>query len=166
MEICTLPHFGLLDASALEAYYQVDITFDGKQIEIDLNFEHQSIEPKRLETVMHFIENIRIHDINNKGYIAKDYYQKDGETVKLYLKHHLEELGDTELAALIDNRNKAVEPELQLLNKLHLIRVGLYPDCEKQFVIFDYSLGREMSNYLLVINTDENGNLDFMTMES
>ncbi|MBK8496483.1 MAG: DUF2004 domain-containing protein [Chitinophagaceae bacterium] len=32
--------------------------------------------------------------------------------------------------------------------------------------MFDYSIGQEITNYLIVINTDENGNLDYMTMES
>ena len=53
-----------------------------------------------------------------------------------------------------------------LLKKLHLVRVGLYPDSKDQFAIFDYSIGKELTNYLVVINTDENGNLEYMTMES
>ena len=52
------------------------------------------------------------------------------------------------------------------ITKLQLVRVGIYPDSTGQFAIFDYSLGQEMTNYLVVINTDENGNLDYMTMES
>jgi hypothetical protein len=44
--------------------------------------------------------------------------------------------------------------------------VGIYPDSEDQFAIFDYSLGQGISNYLVVIYTDENGNLDYMTMDS
>ena len=59
----------------------------------------------------------------------------------------------------------ADQPKL-LLKKLHLVRVGLYPDSEEQFAIFDYSIGKDLTNYLVVINTDENGNLDYMTMES
>jgi len=52
------------------------------------------------------------------------------------------------------------------LTKLKLIRVGLYPTSEDNFAIFDYSIGEEITDYLVVINTDENGQLDYMTMES
>lgn len=40
------------------------------------------------------------------------------------------------------------------------------PHNENQFAIFDYSIDQDLTQYLVVINTDENGNLDYMTMES
>ena len=166
MKALVLPHFGPLDPDSLEEYYDVDIDFNGTSIQIDLNFENKTIEKNRLETVKSFIENIRIHDLNNKKYIDKDYNDEDGDTVKFYLEHHLEDLGKEELSTLIDLNSKSTEYEKQLLKKLHLVRVGLYPDSENQFAIFDYSIGQEITNYLVVINTDENGNLDYMTMES
>lgn len=161
-----LPHFGPVDPNDLEAYYDVAISFGGRQIEIDLNFESKTIDLKQLETVQHFIDNIRIFDINNKGFIAADYNQKDGDTVKFYLRHHLEELGTAELAALLPAGSKKPEHEKLLLQKLHLVRVGIYPDSLDQFAVFDYSLGKDITNYLVVLFTDENGNLDYMTMES
>lgn len=161
-----LPHFGILDTQSLEEYYDVDIDFNGTAIQLDLNFGTKTIDPKKLETVQHFIDNIRIYDLNNKGYIANDYNNEDGETVKFYLQHHIEELGTEELAALIEPGTKSADYEKQLLKKLHLVRVGIYPEGEDQFAIFDYSLGREITDQLVVIFTDENGNLDYMTMES
>jgi hypothetical protein len=47
-----------------------------------------------------------------------------------------------------------------------MVRVGLYPHDKENFAIFDYSIGTEITNYLVVINTDENGELDYMAMES
>ena len=142
-----LPHFGYLDPAALEEYYDIDIPFNDSKIQIDLNFENKTIDTTRLETVKHFIENIRIHDLKNKGFIKADYEDEEGDS-------------------LIDPNTRKADHENQLLNKLHLLRVGIYPDSTGQFAIFDYSLGQEMTNYLVVINTDENGNLDYMTMES
>lgn len=161
-----LPHFGFIDPSSLEEYYDVEIPFNDSEIQIDLNFEQKIIDQQRLETLKQFIENIRIHDINNKKHIEADYKDEDGDTVRSYLEHHLEELGRDELAGLIDLNSKSSEHEKQLLKKLHLVRVGLYPDSADHFAIFDYSIGQEMTNYLVVIFTDENGNLDYMTMES
>ena len=161
-----LPHFGFIDPASLEEYYDVEIPFSGTEIQVDLNFNNKTIDPARLETVKQFIENIRIHDLNNKKYIDADYNDEDGDTVKFYLEHHLEELGKAELGELINLNSKSTEHEKQLLKKLRLVRVGLYPDSEDQFAIFDYSIGQEITNYLVVIFTDENGNMDYMTMES
>lgn len=166
MAMIKIPHFGPLDPEALEEYYDVEIDFNGKQIQVDLNFGNTSIDPSKLDIVKAFIDNIRIHDIKNKKFIEDDYKDEEGDTVKTYLEHHLEELGEDELAALIDPNSKSSEHEKQLLKKLHLVRVGIYPEGEDQFAIFDYSLGQDITDYLVVINTDENGNLVYMTMES
>ena len=61
-----LPHFGIVDPTALDEYYDVDIDFNGNAMQIDLNFEGKTIAPERLDIVKQFIENIRIHDLNNK----------------------------------------------------------------------------------------------------
>ena len=161
-----LPHFGTLDPTDLEAYYDIDIDFNNTEIQIDLNFVSKTIDVARLETVNRFIENIRIHDLNNKKYIEKDFNDPKGDTVRAYLEHHLEDLATDDLVDLIGSDVKSADKNKLLLKKLHLVRVGLYPDSEDQFAIFDYSIGRELTQYLVVINTDENGNLDYLTMES
>jgi hypothetical protein len=161
-----LPYFGAVDSQDLEEYYDIVTDFNNTEIQIDLNFESKTIEVERLEIVKHFIENIRIHDLNNKKYIETDFNAEDGDTVREYLEHHIEELPTDDLQQLIGSNAKTIEQSKLLLKKLHLVRVGLYPDSKDQFAIFDYSLGQELTNYLVVINTDENGNLDYLTMES
>lgn len=162
----TLPHFGNLSTENLKDYYDIDIDFNGTQIQIDLNFENDTIDTLTMDKIKNFIENIDKFDKLNKNYILNDYNDEDGETVKLYLEHHLEEVGKEELSTLINFDDTITEPEKQLLEKLKLVRVGIYPHDEENFAIFDYSIGREITQYLVVINTDENGELEYMTMES
>ncbi len=166
MTLISLPHFGILDPASLEEYYDTEIDFNGTTIQVDLNFYDKTIDSGRLEKVKAFIENIRIHDINNRKYIDNDYRDEDGDTVKTYLEHHIDELGETELAGLVKPGTKSTEYEKELLKKIHLVRVGIYPDSDEQFAVFDYSLGKDITGYLVVVNTDENGNLDYITMES
>jgi len=162
----SLPYFGELDSKNLEEYYDVDIDFNGQKTQIDLNFENNSIDTKRLDIVKQFIENISEFDKKNKKYIEQDYADADNGTVKTYVEHHLEEIGKDELSNLVDFDNKATNPEIQLMNSLRLVRVGLYPDNEDQFAVFDYSIRKELTQYLVVININEKGDLDYMTMES
>jgi len=162
----TLPFFGQLDLANLEEYYDVEIEFEGKTIEIDLNFEDTSIEAKRMDKAVKFIEAISEFDKKNKKYIEKDFKDEEGYTVRDYINHHLQDISREELAGLVDFDNKSVSPEEQMLKQLRLVRMGLYPDNEDQFAIFDYSIGADYTNYLVVINTNEKGKLDYMTMES
>ncbi|MFW0718848.1 DUF2004 domain-containing protein [Pedobacter sp. N23S346] len=161
-----LPYFGNLPTENLEEYYNVDIELNGNKIQVDLNFEHQTVDTLILDKIKNFIEKLEKFDKLNKTYILNDYNDEDGDTVKFYLEHHLEEVDKEELTKLVNFDDKITEPEKQLLSKLKLVRVGLYPDDEDNFAIFDYSIGKDITNYLVVINTDENGQLDYMTMES
>ncbi len=161
-----IPPFGSINPTALEEYYDAEIDFNGTSIQVDLNFDEHSIETKRLEIVKQFIENIRIHDLNNKKHIESDYNKEEEGTVKLYVEHHLEELGENELGPLINTAAPAAEQQKQLVKKLQLVRLGLYPESTGQFATFDYSIGTAITDQLIVIVTDENGNLDYITMES
>lgn len=166
MEENTLPHFGKIPTDNLEEYYVVDIDFKGNQIQIDLNFDSKTIDASTFEKIKKVIEDIEKFDKQNKKYILEDYNDDEGDTVKFYLEHHLNDVEKEELSALINFADTANEPEKQLLNKLKMVRVGLYPNDKENFAIFDYSIGEEITNYLVVINTDENGELDYMSMES
>ena len=161
-----LPYFGILDSSALDEYYDVETDFSNTTIQIDLNFDNKTIELKRLEIAKHFLENIRIHDLNNRKYIQNDYDDEDGDTVRTYIENHLEEIGTDDLARLVGANTKTSDHSKQLVKKLQLVRLGLYPGSVAQFAVFDYSIGKDLTNYLVVITTDENGNLDYITMES
>jgi hypothetical protein len=102
----------------------------------------------------------------NKGAIQKDHEDGVYDTVGVYLEHHLAYIEGELLDQLVDLSNSSVDPAIQLMKTLHLIRVGLYPDNEDMFATFDYSLGKDLTNYLIVIDTDEDGNISNMTMES
>lgn len=161
-----LPHFGILDTAALEEYYDVEMEYNNTTVQIDLNFESTSIDIQKFETAKHFIDNIRIHDLSNKKHIEKDFADKDGDTVMEYIDMHVENLGEPEIASIIGpNTKKADQPRL-LMQKLHLIRVGLYPHNEDQYATFDYSIAPDIMDHLVVVFTDINGNLDYMTIES
>ncbi|UKB83383.1 DUF2004 domain-containing protein [Chryseobacterium sp. MEBOG06] len=166
MKEYTLPHFGQLSTENLEEYYDVYVDFNGNEIQIDLNFENEKIDAVKLDKVKNYLENIEKFDTLNKTHILHDYNDEEGDTVKYYLEHHLEEIEQDELSTLINFDDLTTEPQDQLLTKLELVRIGLYPHSEDHFAILDYSIGKEITDYLVVINTDENGELDYMAMES
>ncbi len=52
------------------------------------------------------------------------------------------------------------------MSSLHLERIGFYPNQPEQFAVFDYSLGESLTNYLLVVNFDDQGRVTEVAMES
>jgi hypothetical protein len=53
-----------------------------------------------------------------------------------------------------------------MLKKLVLVRLALYPHSEDYLAVFDYSFGHRITNQLLVVSTDKLGKLHFLEMES
>lgn len=162
----SMPHFGQLNLESLQEYCSTAIEFNKTKVEIDLNFESKTIDLEAMMAAKTIIEKLSELDQQNKAHIDRDYNDKDGDSARFYLDFHLEEIGEQELITLFGLSGETTELEKQLLDKIHLIRVGLYPDSEEIFAVFDYSLGREVTNYLIVVNLDKEGELDYITVES
>ena len=84
-----------------------------------------------------------------------------------YLNFYLDELDESELAGIIDIKNRKKSRNSLLMEKLNLIRVGIYPQAS-YYGTFDYSIDidGEPCNQLLVVNINKDGTLDYITWES
>jgi hypothetical protein len=98
--------------------------------------------------------------------MKQDFENPEGDSVRFYLENFIADADEKELEKLIDITNKNDEPEEQLLKKLHLVRIGFYPEDQDEFAVFEYSIGEELTNYLVVIVTDESGEPAYITVES
>jgi hypothetical protein len=166
MKQLELQHFGSIDINQLEEYYSAKTEFNGQTIHLDLNFENKSISEEQGDGIKKFLDNILAYDLLNKIVIEKD-FKDEGESLE-YINFYFDELDEEELSGIIDLGNQDEPKEKLLLNKLRLIRVGLYPDFSEYYGIFDYSIdiNGEPCNQLLVVKTDSNGELDHITWES
>jgi len=162
-----LPHFEEIDLTQLDEFYEVAIEQGGLKIRIDLNFEEKEIEAQLFDRIKKIIENIESEDSKNRTFITSDFEDENGDIVKDYLEHHIEELGE-ELSEIVNFEDESCSPEKQLLEKLKLGRIGFYPDGKygSEFVVYDYIVGREFSDQIVVVNIDKEGKLINLAWES
>ena len=163
-----LPYFEEIDLNQLEEYYNVEIDNKSHKIGIDLNFKAKKIEAQLFDKVKKIIENIESEDSKNRTYITSDFKDENGDAVKEFLEFHIEELAE-ELSGIVNFEDKSNSPEKQLLEKLKLVRIGFYPDGEygtDSFIIFDYTVDRELSDQIIVVNVDKEGKLINLAWES
>ena len=158
----------------LEDSYQNSIDFNGGLLRIDLNFEKKTADPSAMEKVKGFIDRIDEFYSLNSAHLINDY--EHGQLIREYIEFHLEELQKDKLDRLVDYGNKDITLEKQLYNRLKLERIGLYPEEAYQecFAVFDYTLEgnvyidgrRTVTDQIIAVKTDENGNLERITWES
>jgi len=159
-----LKPFGNIDVNNLEDYYSSEVKVGDKNIEVDLNFENESIKEKDLINIPPFIENIEEHLTNAMKSISEDYdLGDDSETVQDYLSHHQEILDDEELQELFGT--KTISKEL-FLSKLETHRIGFYPEDDESFVIIDIQFPQEITDYILAVTLDSEFNLSYISMDS
>ncbi|MBL7974988.1 MAG: DUF2004 domain-containing protein [Candidatus Kapabacteria bacterium] len=168
MENIELPYFGKIDFSQLKEYYSTEVVFNGNLLAIDINFEHNNIDKERAVYIRDFLDRISAFDIHNKVDIESD-FDAEGEAAD-YINFYFDEL-EEELEEFIDYDNNDISEQEQLLQKLRLIRVGLYPNRNfdaEYYSVFDYSIDidGEPCNQLLVVKRDINGKLVLITWES
>jgi hypothetical protein len=165
-----IPYFGEIAIKSLETDYRIEVKIGQKKIELDINFSQKTTDLNTIETIKNFLENIEEMDKGNRINYNKDFFSREGET-KSYAEFYLEESFEEELKDLIDLNQSSENQQIELINKLELIRIGIYPNQKKEgghFGVFDYSIriDNEYCNQLLVVITDDKGKLDHITWES
>ncbi|QIL37908.1 DUF2004 domain-containing protein [Pedobacter sp. HDW13] len=166
----TLPYFGNLDLNALNEDYYSAIQTPKNNIAIELSFENKSIEQKIADGIRIFLENIEKLDEKNKITIAKDFEEEGSETSN-YINFYLTEFDEAELLDIIGKKTEKTKMADQLLDKLELTRIALYPDGRyglTYYAMFDYTiyLNGFPCDQLLVLFTDQQGSLEDIGWDS
>ncbi len=160
----TLTNFGEVDTDNLEEYYDAEITVNGRTVEVDISLDEKSISIDKLEKINSWLANVQKLDELGLTTIKEDFVS--GDTVKEYIEHHLEELDSDDLNDLIKQAKEGKTKEEKILNSIKLKRVGFYPHTDERFVNLDYTLDNDLTDYLVVLDFTEDGNLHYITLES
>lgn len=96
-------------------------------------------------------------------YIVKE-YDSNGK-VKEYIDFHIEELDKSSLDKILRKTDPNTTLEKRLLSVLTLERVGFYPG-ENDYAVWDYTIGKNITDLLIVVVTDNNGNIKEITTET
>jgi ubiquitin C-terminal hydrolase len=143
-----LHYFEELNPNKLEDYYSIDIEFEAESRLLKVN--------TILEKLPEFVGKVN-------GFIQDNF--KTGNDVQEFLDFHLDEV-DEELAFLLSKTDQSLKKDEQLLSILTLKRIGFYPDEDETFTVSDFGIGQDISQYVLVVNTTEDQELHYITMES
>ncbi|MCK8481661.1 DUF2004 domain-containing protein [Psychroserpens algicola] len=160
-----LKHFGNINLNQTEEYQDVQINIDGNDIELDINFDYDQISEAKIKPTATFLNNLEKHVNKAKQDLITDY--TNGRIVKGYIRHHLTEFNDEELKALgINPKDDQASIYETCLSKIHLKRIGLYPEYWDSLAVFDFTISSEFTQYLIVLKFDSQGHLVDIVTES
>ncbi len=167
--------FGEINLGSLNGEYETVIHLAEKKgkeaadVKVDINFAKTTIEEADMDVVKSFVENIPIFDKQNRAFMTENFDDEEGQIDK-YTDFHLEEIDNEFLEKIgIDSTQSKSNQQKQFLKNLKLARVGLYPDGKynsNAYAVFDYTTNPDLSDQLLVANTDSKGVLKWIGWES
>ena len=163
--IIELKYFGKINLNKTDDYVDVIIEVNGNEISLDLNFTEESVPEKIMEPTIRFLEDLDETESIAHNQIIYDF--KNGRAVNDYIEHHIKEFSDFELQSIgIDPAISFEEKKQQFLNKIHLKRIGIYPEEWDSLAIFDYTISDELTQYVIVVQFNSDGKIVDVYVES
>ena len=145
-------------------YFETTIEFQNREIQLDINSDAVLGENNWVKEYEEYISKLETFKEKIDKEIIKN-FENNGLT-KEWVNFHLEELGEAiEEEGLLKECNKKLSLDRQVLSIIKLRRIGIYPEYE-DYAIWDYILDDEISDEILVIVTDKDGEIVDITWES
>lgn len=145
-------------------YLETTIEFQNREIQLDINTDAVLGENNWVKEYEEYISKLEIFKEKIDKKIIED-FENNGIT-KEWVDFHLEELGEAiEEEGLLKECDKKLSLDRQVLSIIKLRRIGIYPEYEG-YAIWDFILDDEISDEILVIVTDKNGEIVDITWES
>ncbi|MCF2699967.1 MULTISPECIES: DUF2004 domain-containing protein [Fusobacterium] len=145
-------------------YLETTIEFQNREIELDINTDVVLGKDSWVKEYEEYISKLEVFKEKIDKEIVED-FENEGIT-KEWVDFHLEELGEAiEEEGLLKECDKKLSLDRQVLSIIKLRRIGIYPEYE-DYAIWDYILDDEISDEILVIVTDKNGEIVDITWES
>lgn len=161
----TLLYFGDIDTSQVKDEYISALTYDGRKIKIDLNiFDGDTLTEEIITKTETFLQKIEEHIDQAYKYLNDD-YEAEGETYG-YIEHHMDDLDEEILTKIIPNYQADLHQDDELFEQLKLIRVGIFPEDDDEFAVFDFSIGTKHTDYLIAIFMNNKGEVVDLGIES
>lgn len=159
-----LPVFGEIDLNNLDDNYEREIVINGNKIVANLNFDEKNVKAENFTTIEKVLNEMNKFENIAKVEIENDF--KNGTEVKDYIEHHLEEIDFEHLNLEIDQSNFVNSVENEMFKKIHLSSVTFYPEYDDEHIVFDYTIGKDLTDLLIVVKFNDNGELEELVMES
>jgi hypothetical protein len=161
MATLQLPYFGEVSTNTAEECIDITVPLYDTEVELDINFG-DGIQEQHLKDVQQFLLQLDTHYKRVRHYLLANYHSDEDDTVRTYLKHHIDILTEDARQAIQEGNNTGIA---DTIHQLMLVRIGFYPG-EDPFATLDFSLGQDETNHLVVVNVNKDGELDYMTIES
>lgn len=160
------PFFGTIDPATSDCC-DTTVAVSGRTVTVDLTFDDPDQDEGALDGLPRTSAALEELDRLARDAIVRDAQSGENDSAgALYITHHYSEFGADEFERLFGLASPDLANALEMLARLVLVRIGLYPEQQDRQVLFDYSIDSDATNYLICVAFDSGGQLVSVDMES
>ncbi len=160
------PIFGTVAPNS-DGYWDAEVDFQDRTVEIDLNAENAaSLDEAVVRLLTSQVARLDRLDARAREAILDDDSDDEDAALSLYRSLHLEELDDDDLDDALGDDGRWRDDARVFVERLQLVRVGLYPEEPDNAIILDLTISRELTDHLLSVAFDQRGNPTVVSFES
>ncbi|WP_300342975.1 DUF2004 domain-containing protein [Fusobacterium sp.] len=153
--------FGNIDLN--EDYHETEIHLLEKNISLDLNLEEVLGKKDWILEYDEYVSKLSSYKENIEKRLNEDF--DDWGVTKEWIDWHIEEFDKSTVEKLVKNLDNNMQLDEKLLTRVNLVRVGIYPGYE-DYAIWDFMLDEKISDQILVVITNNRGEILDITWES
>ena len=137
-----------------------------RDVSVDLNIEDAAeVTPELLGRAAQFVTRLADFDATALAALRQSYDGESGPAVTIYVSHHLEEVSAEALTEIFGKPKKSLAVH-DFLARLILKRVWLHLSKSDGYATLDYTTGADVTQYILAVRIDEEGEVLGVEMES
>jgi hypothetical protein len=163
----SIPVLGKVNVEpAILGCWEFQLHYLNRPVRLDFTVPGEILSQKSVDMVASFVADLAAFDERARRAISSEQEQGGEYTVQEYIDHHLEQFTKPQLLQCLGTGDAATVSPALFLSKLRLHRIGLYPEDPEEPAIFDYTIDREMTDYLIVVRFNLQGKALAVDMES
>lgn len=149
-----LPYFGEIDLNNLEEYYEVVMNFEHqKDFPLELWFDSEKISSNKIEPIICILNSLPSLTKKSNNFLVNE----GRNVLDKYLNHQLSELSKSEKSNFGIFTDDDIQVSLQKIEeKIHIKSISIWPESEA--LLFDYTIGFQITDYVICIARDFKSN--------
>jgi hypothetical protein len=147
-----------------DGHAKTQVEFDGQEVRVDVTFR-EGVRRALLEDLAPRVADVQRLDSDARQSLREDLARGDNhDAMPLYRSHHIAELEPSLARRFFDVDLDDPATDQTFLRSMRLIRVGIYPESGE--IVCDYTIGPEVTNYLVAVTFGPNGKVRDVALES
>ncbi|HEX6361196.1 DUF2004 domain-containing protein [Actinophytocola sp.] len=142
--------------------WRASVDLAGREVDLSYDPGDEPLDESQVETLAAVAARLTDLDRSARQTMLADYVEDlEIEGAGSYLLHHVEELGEDQVATALGIATP-INAE-RFVGALRLVRVGVDPD---EPMVLDYTIDENLTNYVIAVSIDTEGNVVSINTES